>query len=141
MRRILSVVVAIAASVSCWAFPAQAQTAGAYVNDVVEAHADWVAGRGRGWVQFRYITVGRYTNPIGATDTIASVGKIRCSVKDDGLRWVSSCDITSRYLPIKGGYFQIDGLLRNARVVLPDSNTTHRAIWTAKDDARSPSWS
>ncbi len=140
MKRISCLALTIVASSSLLSPTARAQAVGAYAMEVVEAHADWVADRGRGWVEFRFISVGRYTDPAGPTQTIADVGKVQCSIRDTRQAWISSCKITARFLPMKGGRFQVDGLLRNAQVVLKDSGMTHRAVWAAKDDARDPSW-
>lgn len=121
--------------------PARAQSVGVYAMDSVEAWANWVIDRSQGSIVLGFINVGRYTDPVGATDTVAIVGKVRCRSKDRKGTWISNCVIKDRVRFIDPHDFQFDMLLRSAKVVIRDAGGNHSALWTAKEDAEpQPGW-
>ena len=91
---------------------AHAQMVGAFINDGVEAQADWIAGRSNGDVIFRFVEVGQYSNPLTITDTLVEVGEVRCSSIDRRESFEYMCRVRGRFFSIRAREFEFDSLAR-----------------------------
>jgi hypothetical protein len=115
---------------------ADAQSVGAGAADVVAANASWVAKRGGGNVIFHFVDADRWVDPTdGGTNTIAEVGKVECSLAEDGRTIVATCSVLTRILFLKPRDFAFDPLLRSAQVILREKDATHTARWTVNENA------
>ena len=121
--------------------PARAQTVGGYYNDNVEAQANWIAGRSNGNLFFRFIHVGRYTNPIGARETLVEVGKVLCTAVDRARSFQYDCRIRARLLEVRGSNFEFDPLARSAQVRFKQGGVMSAVEWAAKQSHPNPGWS
>lgn len=120
---------------------AHAQMVGAGYRDNVEAYANWIAGKSNGDVFFRFIEVGKYTNPIGATDTLVEVGKVWCTSVDRPGSFKYDCRVRARLLTVRASNFQFDSLARSARVQYKERGVTNVVEWSARKPHPNPGWS
>ncbi|HYI45631.1 MAG TPA: hypothetical protein VE174_09285 [Actinomycetota bacterium] len=118
----------------------KAQSVGASFNQTFFATSSWVVARTPTTGRYRFINAYRSVDPIGATNTIADYGNVRCGIGEDGRVIVTSCEVTTRIVFLKPDRFLFDPLLRNATVSLTENGVTHTARWTVKEEPPAPTW-
>lgn len=121
--------------------PARAQMVAAGYRDNVEAGASWIAGKSNGNVLFGFIEAGKYTNPIGATDTLVAVGKVFCTSADRPGSFKYDCRVRGRLLTVRASSFRFDPLVRSARVRYKERGVTNVVEWSARKPHPNPGWS
>ena len=121
--------------------PAGAQTVGGKAVEYVEAHANWLAGRYPGGVIYRFLSVWRDSDPIGASDTIAQLGTVLCRSGDDRGTYVYSCRTRGRLIFLKDASFEFDPTLRSASIQFKALGHEHAVAWKASDDRPKPDYS
>jgi hypothetical protein len=137
MKRLFVAAALVAATVPG---QAAAQTVGGKTAEYVEAHANWLAGRFPGGVIYRFLSVWRDSDPIGASDTIAQLGTVRCRSGDDRGTYVYSCRTRGRLIFLRDASFDFDPTLRSARIEFKALGHEHAVAWKATDDRPKPDY-
>jgi hypothetical protein len=128
-------------AVACIAIaPAHAQTVGGGGEQVFAASANWVLSRSSHAGRFRFVDAYKSIDPVGATNTIADYGNVRCGIGEDGRVIVTSCSVKTRIVFLKPDRFVVDPLLREARLTLTENGVTHIATWTVNEGRPTPSY-
>ncbi|MEA2446754.1 MAG: hypothetical protein QOK47_391, partial [Actinomycetota bacterium] len=76
--------------------PAAGQTVGASAEQTFEASANWVVARTDNSARYHFINAYKSVDPIGATNTVADFGVVRCGIGSDGRVIITSCGVTTR---------------------------------------------
>jgi hypothetical protein len=95
--------------------------------------ADWLV-REHGGFTLYFVQAYRDTNPIGINDTLAFVGRTRCSTDwHPGYHGLmrTTCAVVSRGRFVPAKRFTMDLAMSTARVTLHESGFTHRIEWTS----------
>ena len=119
---------------------ARAQSVGGSFNQTFMATSSWVVARTPDTGRYHFINAYRSVDPIGATNTIADYGRVRCGIGEDGRVIVTSCEVITRIVFLKPDRFLIDPLLRSATVSLTENGVTHTARWKVKEEPPAPTW-